>query len=63
MLAFFAPGGIGVRELVYSSFSVNALAIIYWRIMVFALDFVVGIPSVVAIKYIENKLASEKLIN
>jgi uncharacterized membrane protein YbhN (UPF0104 family) len=57
MIAFFAPGGIGVREYVYKSFGVSTLAIIYWRIIVFFVDFLVGIPAIVAIKHFEKRLA------
>lgn len=55
MLAFFAPGGIGIRELVYDKFGVNGASIIYWRVIVFILDFILGIPAILAIRFISKK--------
>lgn len=54
MLAFFAPGGIGVRELVYSKFGISNMAIIYWRILVFVVDMVVGAVSIIVIKKVNR---------
>lgn len=54
ILAFFAPGGIGVRELVYSNFSINASAIIIWRIFTFAADMILGFAAVVFINRIKK---------
>lgn len=50
MIAFFAPGGIGVRELIYAGFGVHSVAIIYWRILVFVLDFVIGVPAILLVR-------------
>lgn len=49
MLAIFAPGGIGVREFVYTQYNVAALPVLVWRIVVFAIDMVVGLFAVAAI--------------
>lgn len=49
LLAFFAPGGIGVRELIYNNFGVNPIAIIYWRILTFVLDIVLGVVAIFVI--------------
>jgi hypothetical protein len=54
LLAFFAPGGIGIRELVYNYFGVNPAAIIYWRILTFVLDFVLGAWAIWRIKSIRS---------
>lgn|SRR3990167_1906940 len=51
MLIFFAPGGIGIREVVYRAFAVSAIVIIYWRILVFVLDMISGIIAIVLVKY------------
>lgn len=50
ILAVFAPGGIGVRELVYSTFSISNVAIIYWRILTFILDCVSGLIAILVIR-------------
>lgn len=55
MLAIFAPGGIGVRELVYDRFSINKAAIIYWRILVFCIDMLIGIPSIFLLRKLSKK--------
>lgn len=49
ILAFFAPGGIGVRELSYATFLVSDLTVVIWRLLTFAIDFVVGVVSIIAI--------------
>ena len=49
MLAVFAPGGVGVREFVFSVFMINPTTIIYWRLVVFVVDFIVGVPSALGI--------------
>ncbi len=51
ILAVFAPGGIGIRELVYDFFGVAAGAIVAWRILTFVLDCLVGLVSIIAIRY------------
>lgn len=51
ILAIFAPGGIGIRELVYDFFGVAAGAIIAWRLLTFILDCMVGLLAMVAIRY------------
>jgi glycosyltransferase 2 family protein len=52
MLAIIAPGGIGVREVVYSYFMISSAAIIYWRILVFIVDMLVG---GIAMLYLKTK--------
>lgn len=42
ILAFFAPGGIGVRELVFTAFGIQSLMIVLWRMLTFIVDIVVG---------------------
>lgn len=49
MLAVFAPGGIGVREFVYTQYDIGALPVLVWRIVVFAIDMVVGLVAVTVI--------------
>lgn len=55
IVAFFAPGGIGIRELVYSYFGIVGVVIIYWRILVFIMDMLIGLPAILYIRKI-NKL-------
>lgn len=50
IVAFFAPGGIGVRELVYDWFGVAAGLIILWRILTFVMDFILGFTAIFIIK-------------
>jgi uncharacterized membrane protein YbhN (UPF0104 family) len=52
ILAFFAPGGIGVREWVFSLYSISNVAIVGWRIMTFCADMLLGFIAigVIAIK-------------
>lgn len=51
ILAFFAPGGVGVREAVYGFFSVQVSAILMWRLITFILDVVMGFMSIVIVHY------------
>lgn len=55
ILAFFAPGGIGVRELVFGAFGVSALAVIAWRILTFSADIVLGIGAITSIEIKRRK--------
>jgi uncharacterized membrane protein YbhN (UPF0104 family) len=50
IVAFFAPGGIGVRELIYDWFGVAARIIILWRILTFVMDFILGFLAIILIK-------------
>ena len=50
ILAVFAPGGIGVRELTLSLFAVQNSAVIMWRLLTFTADMIVGFTAVVYIK-------------
>ena len=43
MLAVFAPGGIGVREFVFTQYGVAALPVLTWRVVVFVVDMIVGV--------------------
>ncbi len=43
IMAVFAPGGIGVRELIFSYFAVSIDIILIWRLLTLVLDIVVGI--------------------
>lgn len=58
ILAFFAPGGLGVREMVYKFFLVSNVAIIYWRILVFAVDMLLGAAAIVLIRKKTQQLES-----
>ncbi|HSX27208.1 MAG TPA: lysylphosphatidylglycerol synthase domain-containing protein [Patescibacteria group bacterium] len=49
ILAIFAPGGIGVRELVYNKFSVGNAGIILWRLLTLVIDIAVGLVAIYAI--------------
>ena len=42
ILAFFAPGGLGVRELVFQAFGIVAIAIVYWRLVTLVVDLSLG---------------------
>lgn len=50
ILAVFAPGGIGVRELVLALFSVSNGVIIFWRILTFIADMVFGFAAILLLK-------------
>lgn len=49
ILAVFAPGGIGIRELVFSFFMYASTTILLWRLTTFVVDIVVGVFSIWAI--------------
>lgn len=55
ILAVFAPGGLGVRELIYGLFGLSAVAIIAWRLITTIVDVVVGLLAWVAIRHSHNK--------
>lgn len=50
ILAFFAPGGIGVREVIFETFMVLPVTILCWRIMTFMFDMVFGIGAILLIR-------------
>ena len=43
--AIFAPGGLGVRELIYGIFTVTASTIVMWRLLTAVVDIVVGVTA------------------
>jgi uncharacterized membrane protein YbhN (UPF0104 family) len=49
MMVIFAPGGIGVREAVFSWFGFVASTIIVWRCITFVVDIVMGVISIAMI--------------
>lgn len=59
ILAVFAPGGIGVREFVYSKFMVTATAIAMWRILTLLIDVVVGLAAILIINRRPDRLKVE----
>lgn len=58
IVAFFAPGGIGIRELVFAAFGIQSLMIVLWRLLTFIVDIIVGL---IAILYIKFKLSKPEL--
>ena len=50
ILAVFAPGGIGVREVIFSSFGFIASTVIVWRCITFVIDLVLGAISILLIR-------------
>jgi len=50
-IALFAPGGIGVRELVLIFFQVANPIIVVWRLVTFVCDMVFGFAAVLLLKY------------
>lgn len=55
IFAFFAPGGIGVREWVFALFGIPNVPIVAWRILTFTADMVLGFSGVIAV-YRNRKL-------
>lgn len=50
ILAFFAPGGIGIREVVLAAFSIANAPIILWRLLTFAADMTLGFASLIYVQ-------------
>lgn len=50
ILAIFAPGGIGVREVIFSSFGFIASTVIVWRCITFLIDLILGAISIILIE-------------
>ncbi len=46
ILAVFAPGGIGIRELVFSFFLYASTTILIWRLTTFTIDILAGVWSI-----------------
>ncbi len=46
IVAIFAPGGIGVREFVFSSFGFVASTVIVWRCITFVVDILLGVGAI-----------------
>lgn len=46
ILAVFAPGGIGIRELVFSFFVYTSTTILIWRLTTFTVDITAGVWSI-----------------
>jgi uncharacterized membrane protein YbhN (UPF0104 family) len=55
ILAVFAPGGIGVREFVFSRFNISSGPIITWRLLTLIVDVIVGASAIYAIKRTTSK--------
>lgn len=51
ILAVFAPGGIGVREAIFSSFGFIASTVVVWRCITFVVDLLLGAISIALIRY------------
>lgn len=49
ILAIFAPGGLGVRELTLALFAIQNSAIIMWRLLTFVADIIVGVIAIIYI--------------
>jgi uncharacterized membrane protein YbhN (UPF0104 family) len=54
ILAFFAPGGLGIREFVYNAFSISNVVIIVWRILTFMLDILFGYLAILTINLLQK---------
>jgi uncharacterized membrane protein YbhN (UPF0104 family) len=50
IIAVFAPGGLGVRETIFTYFSVALGAIVMWRLITIVIDALVGVIAAVLIK-------------
>lgn len=50
ILAVFAPGGIGIREVVLAFFSISGAAIIAWRLLTFIGDMVFGTAAILILR-------------
>lgn len=50
ILAVFAPGGVGVRELFYGAFSVANPLIIGWRLLTFFADLALGVVAQIILR-------------
>jgi uncharacterized membrane protein YbhN (UPF0104 family) len=46
IIAFFAPGGIGVREYIFSLFGIASILIIYWRLLTLSVDLITGLIAI-----------------
>lgn len=55
ILAVFAPGGIGVRELILKWFSAQNAAVVLWRLLTFSVDIILGISAIFAIRALSKK--------
>lgn len=55
IMAVFAPGGVGVRELTLALFSINNSVIVTWRLVTFTADMILGFGAVVAIKLVSHR--------
>lgn len=49
ILAVFAPGGLGIRELVFAANGVAAPPVVLWRLVTLAVDVVVGVAGIVGV--------------
>lgn len=50
IIAFFAPGGIGVREVILLSGGVHTPTVVLWRILTLGIDIVTGIIAAIIIR-------------
>lgn len=55
ILAVFAPGGIGVRELVFAYFSVEGSVIALWRLVTLMLDVMLGAVAILGINRLTKR--------
>lgn len=54
ILAVFAPGGVGVREVIYAHFGIALTVIVMWRLLTLALDIVLGFSAVAKIAHLKQ---------
>jgi len=55
ILAVFAPGGVGVREVIYAHFGIALTVIVMWRLLTLGLDILLGFSAVAKISYFKRR--------
>jgi uncharacterized membrane protein YbhN (UPF0104 family) len=56
IIAFFAPGGIGVREWIFALFNIASVTVLAWRILTFLADMLLGFIGIAFVHKKRQKL-------
>jgi uncharacterized membrane protein YbhN (UPF0104 family) len=54
IIAVFAPGGLGVRELVFAANGIANPPVVLWRLVTLVVDVVVGLAGIVAVRVVKS---------
>lgn len=51
ILAFFSPGGVGIREVILALFSIPSSVVLLWRALTFVGDILLGLGAIIVFQF------------